>query len=261
MATATKARKAKDKAPEAPAAAATIGSGNPGDVAKLASAGQDLDSFLASQGVGEAAPKPAAKGGNTAPLARISATMDEQAPDGKVRHVNVIDAWVAATRAAKTAEANQKTAAALAYPLAEKLRQEISRRDSKFHSSIQVSGEKETAMFIARIAGATAPSERLPKAAIESALRHQFGDDWKNYVSVKRTLVVNPKLGVPDLQKIALALAEKGLLFGTLVVEDVQYVPTDALHEQQVLDPKVAAKAEALRSAGVLKNTVTYLKA
>lgn len=254
MATATKSK----KAPVA-ATAATIGSGNPGPVAAMASKGDDMDSFLASEGVTKTEPAKA-KSGSKLPIVEVSKTYDLQEGD-KIVKKNVIDLWVDAVRREKAAKSDKDLFAAQAVPEVDKLRLGKSRQDSKFYGSVQVKGVEATATFITKSPNGVSPNETLTRDVIKAALAEQFGADWSNYFEVKRLFFINPKLTIEKLKEIAAALKGAGLSFGEMVIEDVEFVPTDLLQEKQTLDPKVAASAQVLREKGVLKPTTMYLTA
>jgi len=140
------------------------------------------------------------------------------------------------------------------------LRVRTSRKDGQYYKSVDAYGNDSVARLETRIPHGVKPSKELPKEAIVAALKGQFGETWENFVWAKRKLVLADDVTPEKLVKIMAALKKHGLDYGTLVVEEVEYKPTDLLLEQETMDPKVAAKVGKLRAARIVKPTVLCLK-
>jgi hypothetical protein len=237
--------------------AVTIGRGNPG-IAKLSKKAA-IDVVLAASRVDSTGSSP--KLHDEIPTGQITLCQPISIGSKKIS-VNILDLWAdTLQREAKILE-DRKNLLKVILPLAEKMRIGRSRKDKKYYKSIYVNGILNTANFKTKLPQGIRPSELLTKEQILAILKAAFGPEWTKFFEVKQKLVLAPGLSAEKLKAIAAALKEHNLDFGELVVEEVEYQPTEYLHQQETLDPQMAEKTEELRTGEkkILKPMIHYIQ-
>jgi hypothetical protein len=154
----------------------------------------------------------------------------------------------------KNAETTRKKSEAIIRPACEKLRDDKSRDDNEFHSSIKVQcGDVGPVTFV------TVEKYSAISVDKEDELRGIFGDDYEQCYGTETGIELT-ELGMKNIETLLPLLQEAAAkIVGnpedwTKIFNVSQGIkPTNYLHQQKVLNPKIAAATKKAIDAKILK--------
>lgn len=166
-------------------------------------------------------------------------------------HEADIEDWMKANADKKDAEARQAAAEAKFLDVAEKARIGECRRDGTFHSSVKIN---DKILYSTANRYTAIPNESQEK------LDEVFGDKSENYFKPKTEITLTDAALNDEkiLEKLVAAVGAEN--FGTYFDVEQHISPTEQFHEARSIDAEVAAKADKLIEAGVLKQAKASCK-
>jgi len=159
-----------------------------------------------------------------------------------------IKSWIEAKKQAKESDTKLKKAEAAILPVAAKLKAEHCQKVGSYESSIKLNGKIRV-------------SSQNKYSAIdmdeEDTLTEQFEDDYDRFFRTQTSVAFSAKLMADEkllgevLAKIQEAMTPEEFHDNFIVKRTL--VPTEAFHHSSVCNPEVAAKADELKEAGIIK--------
>jgi hypothetical protein len=154
----------------------------------------------------------------------------------------------------KNAENTRKKSEAIVRPLCEKLRDDKSRDDNEFHSSVKVQcGDIGPVTFVT--------IEKYSAIGVdkEDELRGIYGDEYDKCYGTNTSIALT-ELGMKNIE-ILLPLLQEAAAKVVGVADDWTKIfnvsqgikPTNYLHQQRVLNPKIAAATKKAIDSKILK--------